>query len=62
MKHALAVESAKKSARTASLIECGACQLNCAGDAIEVTKGTGCLFVIIKEDILKMDSRECGCA
>ncbi len=39
-------------------IECGACQLNCADDAIEVTKGTGCLFVIIKEDILKMDSRK----
>ncbi len=36
-------------------IECGACQLNCARDAIEVTKGSGCLFTIIKEDILKMD-------
>jgi ferredoxin len=33
-------------------IECGACQLNCYDDAIEVTKGTGCLLVIIKEDIL----------
>ena len=42
-------------------IECGACQLNCAVDAIKVTKGTGCLFIIIKEDILKLDSPTCGC-
>ena len=34
-------------------IECGACQLNCPDAAIEVTKGTGCLFTIIREDILK---------
>ncbi len=33
-------------------IECGACQLNCHDDAIIVTKGTGCLAIIIKEDIL----------
>lgn len=33
-------------------IECGACQLNCEDDAVVVTKGTGCLFVIVKEDIL----------
>ena len=37
-----------------SCMECGACQLNCEYGAIEVTKGTGCLFAIIKEDILKM--------
>ena len=36
-------------------IECGACQLNCASDAIELTKGTGCLFAIIKENILKLE-------
>lgn len=36
-------------------IECGGCQLNCARDAIKVTKGTGCLFSIIKEDILKLE-------
>ncbi len=33
-------------------IECGACQLNCDDEAVLVTKGTGCLLVIIKEDIL----------
>jgi NAD-dependent dihydropyrimidine dehydrogenase PreA subunit len=41
-------------------IECGACQLNCASDAIKVTKGAGCLFIIIKEDILKLEPRTCG--
>lgn len=42
-------------------IECGACQLNCDFDAIKVTKGTGCLFAIIKEDILKIKDKGCGC-
>jgi NAD-dependent dihydropyrimidine dehydrogenase PreA subunit len=42
-------------------IECGACQLNCEFDAIEVTKGTGCLVAIIKEDILKIKDKGCGC-
>lgn len=44
-------------------IECGACQLNCHDGAIEVTKGTGCLFIIIKEDILGRKPAEatCGC-
>jgi len=42
-------------------IECGACQLNCQDGAIEVTKGTGCLFAIIREDILKLNSATCGC-
>ena len=42
-------------------IECGACQLNCHDDAIQVTKGTGCLVVIIREDILKLDKKGCGC-
>lgn len=38
----------------ARCIECGACQLNCHDDAIVVTKGTGCLIAIIREDILGM--------
>jgi len=42
-------------------IECGACQLNCESDAINVTKGTGCLFAIIIEDILKIKGKGCGC-
>ncbi len=37
-------------------IECGACQLNCHDEAIFVTKGTGCLVAIIREDILKRRS------
>ncbi len=35
-------------------IECGACQLNCHDNAIVVTKGTGCLLMIIKEDVLRI--------
>ncbi|MFQ5637510.1 MAG: 4Fe-4S binding protein [bacterium] len=42
-------------------IECGACELNCSQCAIRVTKGTGCLLVIIKEDILGLHEKECGC-
>jgi len=44
-----------------SCLECGACALNCEFGAIEVTKGTGCLAVIIKEDILKISSKGTGC-
>ncbi len=35
-------------------IECGACHLNCHEGAIDVTKGTGCLLIIIREDILHL--------
>jgi NAD-dependent dihydropyrimidine dehydrogenase PreA subunit len=42
-------------------IECGACQLNCSFEAISVTKGTACLRAIIKEDILKIKDKGCGC-
>ena len=47
-----------------SCMECGACQLNCEYGAVDVTKGTGCLFAIIKEDILKIAPKGtgCGCA
>ncbi|RLC58382.1 MAG: ferredoxin [Candidatus Cloacimonadota bacterium] len=44
-----------------SCLECGACALNCEFDAIEVTKGTGCLDAIIKEDILKITPKGTGC-
>ena len=42
-------------------IECAACQLNCSFGAISVTKGTACLYAIIKEDILKIKEKGCGC-
>jgi len=41
-------------------IECGACQINCDYGALLVTKGTGCLTAIIKEDILKVEEPGCG--
>lgn len=42
-------------------IECGACQLNCSTGAVSVKKGTGCLMIIIKEDILGIKSKEAAC-
>ncbi|MEW5806097.1 MAG: 4Fe-4S binding protein [Acidobacteriota bacterium] len=42
-------------------IECGACQLNCPFNAIAVTKGTACLYAIVREDILKIREKGCGC-
>jgi len=41
-------------------IECGACQINCDYGALLVTKGTGCLTAIIKEDFLKVEEPGCG--
>jgi len=38
-------------------VECGACQLNCHAGAIDVTKGTGCLWTILIEDVLKLRPR-----
>lgn len=42
-------------------IECGACQLNCHYQAITVTKGTGCLWLIIREHWLFSRLRKGGC-
>jgi len=44
-----------------SCMECGACSLNCEYQAIMVTKGTGCLVAIIKEDILRIVQKNTGC-
>ena len=41
-------------------IECGACQLNCHDGAVSVTKGTGCLVAIIREDIMKKKTAQDG--
>jgi Fe-S-cluster-containing hydrogenase component 2 len=42
-------------------LECGACSLNCPVEAISVTKGTGCLVAVLKEDILKTAPKGTGC-
>ena len=47
--------------RERDCIECGGCQLNCEFDAVTVTKGTGCLVAIIKEDILRISPKGAGC-
>ncbi|MBW2457364.1 MAG: 4Fe-4S binding protein [Deltaproteobacteria bacterium] len=44
-------------AHEARCIECGACQLNCHDEAITVTKGTGCLVAIVRDDILKLEPK-----
>ncbi len=44
-----------------SCLECGACRQNCEFEAIELTKGTGCLYAIVKEDILKITPKGSGC-
>jgi len=44
-----------------SCMECGACRLNCEFEAIDLTKGTGCLAAILKEDILKITPKGTGC-
>ncbi len=42
-------------------VSCGACQLNCPSGAICVTKKTGCVITIIKEDILKIKNEDMKC-
>jgi len=42
-------------------MECGACRLNCRYNAIDLTKGTGCMVAIIKEDILNITPKNSGC-
>jgi len=42
-------------------ITCGACQLNCPSGAVMVTKKTGCVLMIIKEDILKIKPKSQDC-
>ncbi len=42
-------------------IACGACQMNCPGGAVTVIKKTGCVILIIKEDILKIKRKSTDC-
>ena len=40
-------------------IECGACAVNCDYGAVHVTKGTGCLWMIVKEALGYRKGKEC---
>ncbi len=42
-------------------IACGACGLNCPAEAISVEKKTGCVILIIKEDILHVTGKNKDC-
>ena len=55
------IDKKAQAARLERCVECGACDLNCEFGAITVTKGTGCLFAIVREDILKIRGKGCGC-
>ena len=41
-------------------MECGACALNCPGNAIQVTPGVGCASYIIQTWIKGKDAAACG--
>jgi NAD-dependent dihydropyrimidine dehydrogenase PreA subunit len=41
-------------------MECGACSLNCAAGAIEVTPGVGCAAAIINGWLTRSEP-SCGC-
>ncbi len=42
-------------------MECGACMMNCAFDAIRVNKGVGCASAVIN-GVLKGTEPSCGCS
>ncbi|MBI4350671.1 MAG: 4Fe-4S binding protein [Elusimicrobia bacterium] len=41
-------------------MECGACAMNCAPEAVTVTKGVGCAQAVIK-GFLRGTEPDCGC-
>jgi ferredoxin len=49
--------------RTEACMECGACVLNCPGQAIEVQSGVGCAWAMISAALRGKDpdSGECSC-
>ena len=54
---------AKKAVATAEVrcIECGACKTNCDEGAVTVTTGAGCLFAILKEELLGRRGADACC-
>jgi NAD-dependent dihydropyrimidine dehydrogenase PreA subunit len=42
-------------------MECGACQVNCPFDAIQVDSGVGCAAAMIRAALTRREQAECGC-
>ena len=46
--------------RPGNCMECGACQLNCPADAIEVDSGVGCAAAMIRAALTGKQEASCG--
>ena len=46
---------------SAACMECGACQLNCETNAIQVDSGVGCAAAMFKQAIRGKELTECSC-
>ena len=47
--------------RPEACMECGACQLNCAAEAIQVDSGVGCAAAMIAAALRGKKDASCGC-
>jgi NAD-dependent dihydropyrimidine dehydrogenase PreA subunit len=45
--------------RPEACMECGACQLNCPTNAIEVDSGVGCAAALIREALTRRKTSDC---
>ncbi len=46
---------------SSACMECGACQLNCASNALQVDSGVGCAFAVFRQAIMGKELAECSC-
>jgi NAD-dependent dihydropyrimidine dehydrogenase PreA subunit len=49
-------------ARPTSCMECGACQINCIMNSIQVESGVGCASAMIRAALLGKKEAECSCS
>ena len=48
-------------ANPSACMECGACQTNCAFDALSVERGVGCAAALMYQAVTKKKQPTCGC-
>ena len=48
-------------ANRSACMECGACQINCAFDALTVDSGVGCASALMYQAVTKKKQPACGC-